>query len=264
MLTDAEVRHYHEQGYVVPANYRVPEATLNAMRRDLDRLIAANPHLSPDALFTPHEPDHGPQGLKGDRVWLDYAAIPEILDMVGQVIGPDFLLWGTTVFGKPAHSGKETPWHQDGEYWPIRPLATCTVWIAVDDATPENGCMRFLPGSHRARRLRPHATRDDPGLTLQQELLAGEVDESRAVDVALEAGRISLHDVYLSHGSAENRSDRPRRGMTLRLMPTTSLYDREEAARMHAERGGRTLAEHTVLLMRGTDRHGGNDFRVRC
>ncbi len=256
MLSDAEVAHYHEQGYVFP-DYRLPEETLEAIRDQHDRLLARHPEH-------PEFRDNCPALLNYDFGFLDYARNPEILDMVEQLIGPDIALWNMSFFAKPALNGKRTPWHQDGEYWPIRPLATCTVWIAVDDATPENGCMRFLPGSHRARRLRPHATRDDPGLTLQQELLAGEVDESRAVDVALEAGRISLHDVYLSHGSAENRSDRPRRGMTLRLMPTTSLYDREEAARMHAERGGRTLAEHTVLLMRGTDRHGGNDFRVRC
>ncbi len=113
-----------------------------------------------------HAERTGPRraGTEGDRVWLDHAAMPEVLDMVGQVIGPDFLLWGTTVFGKPAHSGKETPWHQDGEYWPIRPLATCSVWIAMDAATKENGCLRVIPGS-RDKRLMGHDTNNSDGLT---------------------------------------------------------------------------------------------------
>ena len=43
----------------------------------------------------------------------------------------------------------EVPMHQDGNYWPIRPLATCTAWIAIDESSLENGCMTVLPGSHR-------------------------------------------------------------------------------------------------------------------
>lgn len=255
MLSDAQIAHYHDQGYVFP-DYRLPADVLEAIRADHDRLLARFPQH-------PEFRDNCPALLNYDFGFLDYARNPDILDMVEQLIGPDIALWNMSFFAKPAFNGKRTPWHQDGDYWPIRPLATCTVWIAVDDATRENGCMRFLPGSHRRKQVRPHVTRNDPALTLQQELVADEVDEEAAVDVELEAGQISLHDVYLAHGSAENRSDRPRRGMTLRLMPTTSLYDREEAARMQAARGGRSLAHHSLLLMRGVDRHGGNDFRVR-
>ena len=47
--------------------------------------------------------------------------------LVSGVIGDDLILWGAQVFCKPASGGFETPWHQDGHYWPIRPLATCTV-----------------------------------------------------------------------------------------------------------------------------------------
>ena len=69
--------------------------------------------------------------------------------MVGQLIGPDIALWNMSFFAKPALNGKKTPMHQDGEYWPIVPLATCTVWIAIDEATVENGCLRYIPGSHK-------------------------------------------------------------------------------------------------------------------
>ncbi|WP_416899373.1 MAG: phytanoyl-CoA dioxygenase family protein [Minwuia sp.] len=261
MLTPQEVEHYHEQGYVVPSGYRVPEAVLDAMRRDLDRLIKANPHVAPDAMFTPHEPDHGPQGLKGDPVWLDYAAIPEILDMVGQVIGPDFLLWGTTVFGKPAHSGKETPWHQDGEYWPIRPLATCSVWIAMDEATAENGCLRVIPGSHRDKRLRGHDTNDGGHLTLNQQLRPEEYSEDDAVDIVLEPGQISLHDIYMVHGSKPNRSPKRRAGYVLRFMPTTSHFDREIGAEITKRTGGSVdFVTRPLYLMRGRDVCGKNDI----
>ena len=56
----------------------------------------------------------------------------EILDRVSDLIGPDILLWSSGVFCKPPEVGLTVPWHQDGQYWPIRPLATCSVWIALD------------------------------------------------------------------------------------------------------------------------------------
>ena len=127
----------------------------------------------------------------------------------------DFALWNSSFFAKPAVNGQATPWHQDGEYWPIRPLATCTVWVAVDDATRENGCLRFIRGSHRSGRLLSHRTNSSPDLTLNQELVESEYDEEEAVDLVLEAGRISLHDVFLAHGSEANDSPRPRRGVAV-------------------------------------------------
>ena len=78
----------------------------------------------------------------------------------------------------------------------------------------------------------------------------------------LAPGQISLHDVFLIHGSAPNRSEQPRRGMTLRYMPTTSTYRRDLA---DGRRGGPlSMAERTLYLMRGIDRSGSNDFRIRC
>lgn len=253
MLSDTEVTHYHDKGYVFP-NFRLPDDTLDAIRDDHTRLLKHHPEFR----------DNCPDLLSFDAGFLNYARNPEILDMVAQLIGPDIALWNMSFFAKPAHNGKRTPWHQDGAYWPIRPLATCTVWIAIDDATPENGCMRFIPGSHRAKELAAHDLKKDPSLTLTQELSAGTFDEADAVDVALEAGQISLHDVYLYHGSEANTSDRPRRGMTLRLMPTTSHYDRDLAEEAYRQRGDYNQAVRTLFLMRGEDKCGRNDFRVRC
>ena len=198
-----------------------------------------------------------------DTSFLNVARNQGILDMVAQLIGPDFALWNSSFFAKPAGNGKRTPWHQDGEYWPIRPLATCTVWIAVDAATPENGCLRVIRGSHQERRLRRHRTVDAPDVTLTQELLPDEYDERLAVDLELEPGQISLHDVFLLHGSEANTSDRARRGMTLRFMPTTSVFDRELATELHRRLGITDHAVRTLWLMRGADRSGRNDFRVR-
>ena len=253
MLTDAEIVAYHENGFVVP-DYRLPDETVEAIRADHDRLIARHPEFR----------DYCPNVLAYDLSFLNYARIPEIVDMVEQLIGPDFALWNSSFFAKPAHNGRKTPWHQDGEYWPIRPIATCTAWIAVDDSTPENGCLRVIKRSHKQKRLFAHETNPDRNLTLNQELRPTEYDEADAVDIVLKAGQFSLHDVFLVHGSEANTSGKPRRGMTLRFMPTTSVFDRELA--VEQARAKDLLIGHeqrTLYLMRGGDRSGRNDFRMR-
>ena len=250
MLSEEQVRRYHREGYVVP-DYRVPEAALAEIRGLHERLLAKHPEFA----------DYCPSVLAFDTGFLNIARIPAILNMVEQLIGADFALWNSSFFAKPARVGTKTPWHQDGEYWPIRPLATCSVWIAVDAATPENGCLRVIPGSHRRRELGRHDFNGADGLSLPLELRSAEFDAATARDVVLEAGQVSLHDVYLIHGSEPNRSGNSRRGMTLRYMPTTSVYRRDLAER----RSGRlAMSERTLFLMRGVDRSGQNDFRIRC
>lgn len=269
MLTHQEIDTYHQDGILVP-DYRIPAETLGAMRDALDRLLAANPDRLSDSILCPHlamggaTPRPGDSPVIGDQAWMDFAQQPDILDMVAQLIGPDIILWGTTVFGKPAQSGRETPWHQDGKYWPIRPLATCSVWIALDDSGPENGCLRVIPGSHKQQRLRRH--HQEPAsrkLTLNLALDEDEFDESEARDVTLEAGQISMHDIYLLHGSNANHSARRRAGFVLRLMPATSHFDHELGREITEQNvGSSDFANRRLYLLRGTDKCGRNDFTI--
>jgi hypothetical protein len=252
MLSADQITEYHEKGYVVP-DYRLGEETLVAIRRDHDRLLARRPNFR----------DNCSALLSYDLAFLNYARDETILDMAAQLIGSDIALWNMSFFAKPAVNGKKTPFHQDGEYWPIRPLATCTVWIAVDDASVVNGCLQLIPGSHKARRLMRHEQKDNPEYTLQQELQPSEYDEAGAEDLILQAGQMSFHDVYLAHGSKINTSNQPRRGMTLRLMPTSSVYDRDVADAMARQRGGASMANHSLFLLRGRDLSMKNDFRLR-
>jgi ectoine hydroxylase-related dioxygenase (phytanoyl-CoA dioxygenase family) len=252
MLNAAELEHYRDFGFVVP-DFRLPAETIASISGDHDRLVAAHPEFA----------DYCPTVLAYDLAFLNYARIPAIVDMVGQVLGSDFALWNSSFFAKPALKGRRTPWHQDGEYWPVRPIATCTVWIAVDDSTPANGCLRVIKGSHKARRLFRHETNASQDLTLNQELAPSEFDERDAVDIVLKAGQVSLHDVFLVHGSEPNTSPNPRRGMTLRFMPTTSVFDRALAREQRLAKNTIGHEDRTLFLMRGGDRSGRNDFQMR-
>lgn len=248
MLTPEQISQYQNEGFVIP-DFRLSDDLIESMRKDHSELISRHPEFT----------DYCGALLVYDVGFLNYARNEELLDHVEQLIGPNIALWNSSLFAKPARVGTRTPWHQDGEYWPIRPLATCSVWIAVDDSTRENGCLRFIPGSHKSRSLAKHNVNNAKGLALNLEIDGSEFDESEAVNVELEAGQISMHDVFLMHASEPNNSDKHRRGMTLRFMPTTSIYRRDIGE-------GSTLRinqQRPLFLMRGTDVSGQNDFRLR-
>ncbi len=259
-LSPAEVAHYQQEGWVIP-RHRLPAAQVQQMVQALDQLLRDNPGVRPEKLVSAHvEGDNG-EGVHGSRAFLDLARDPAIVDLVSAVIGDDVILWGCHVFCKPAAEGYETPWHQDGHYWPIRPLATCTAWVALEPSTVANGCLRVIPRSHAARQLHPHLHEDRHDLTLQQRLAAGAFDEASAVSLELQPGQMSLHDVYMIHGAAANRSAQRRTGVALRYMPASSLFDRGLRPVDGKTGVPVNFARRPLWLLKGQDR-AGNDFTV--
>lgn len=256
MLTAEEVAHYRERGYVIP-QYRLPDDLLARLRAGLDMVLANYTDVAQEDLANPHmlPPTQGP-----DRnPFMATAAHPPLLDMLEQLIGPDLILWITRILCKPAQTGREVPWHQDGEYWLMRPLATCSAWIAIDPVTTANGCMRFIPGSHRREELYRHHQATRKGLVLNLELDQDQFDERDAVNVELEPGQISLHDVRLIHGSLANTSGQRRAALIMRYMPATSHYDRSLGRRR--DDSPFNIVDQPLWLMRGVDRSGRNDFQ---
>ena len=225
-LTDAEITLYQQQGYVVP-EFRLPDERVDALRTTMEAVMAANPDIRPEQLVSAHIQDGGSEGVYGSRAFLDLAHDPDILDLVEAVIGPNIILWGCQIFCKPASDGMEVPMHQDGQYWPIRPLATCTVWLALDPSTPENGCLRVVSGSHQSRTLYPHFRDSRAALVLNQAVMPEHLNEADIVDVVLQPGQMSLHDVYMLHGSNPNRSTQRRAGIAIRYMPASSHFRRD-------------------------------------
>lgn len=253
-----EVARYREDGYVVP-RWRLPDDLLKRMRASLERLIAENPGVRPEHLVLRW--GGGAKALPTHSAFLDYVRTPALLDLIEQILGPDIICWGAHTFCKPAGTGLEVPWHQDGQYWPIRPLATCTAWLALDDSMRENGCLRVVPGSHRTATCYHHRLDERPDLALNQTVAEDQFDESAAVDVELEAGQLSIHDAYMIHGSRANRSDRRRAGLAIRYMPATSLYDRSIKMKGGAAALRQDMSRRPIYLVRGRDR-AGNDFET--
>jgi len=255
VLSSSAKADYERDGQIT-VDGKLPDAFMAAVREKMEALFAARPELGTD--YVPHLIDM-------DRSWLEIARHPQILDAVQEVIGPDIIVWGSALFCKKPTGGKATPWHQDGQYWPIRPLRTVTVWIAIDPATVENGCLRVIPGSHAAETLYKHGVNNSDQVVLNQELDLNLLPQSTPRDVVLEPGQFSVHDVYTVHGAEPNNSGKRRAGLTFRYMPASSHFDRALARQMVEELGVIDISKRELHLVRGVDRSGKNDiFKGQC
>ena len=147
-LSKFEIESYKARGYVVP-NHKIPVQMLERLRQALEKTIKSNPDVRPEQLASIHTSKAEPSDTKGHSTFLEVALDTGLVDLVSGVLGPNIIMWGAQLFCKPGKDGMEVPMHQDGQYWPIRPLATCTMWLALDTADRNNGCLEVIPGSHK-------------------------------------------------------------------------------------------------------------------
>ncbi len=144
--------------------------------------------------------------------------LPEVIEPVQDILGPDLLVWGAGFFNKEPHSANFVSWHQDLNYWGLSDLEEVTAWIALSDGTSENGCMRFIPGSHSIGDVPHKDTFAEDNLLSRGQHLDVEVDEQRAVDNELLPGQFSLHHGRMFHSSGPNRSGIRRIGLAIRYI----------------------------------------------
>ena len=133
---------------------------------------------------------------------------PEFVAITTQILGPDIdLYWNQSVFKQP-EGKKEFPWHQDDGYTPVDPSPYLTLWLALNDATPENGCISVLPGAYK-RGLLPH--RPSPiGLVCHES-----DDPDQGVLVPVKAGSIAVFWSLTPHKSGANVSRGPRKAYVI-------------------------------------------------
>jgi non-heme Fe2+,alpha-ketoglutarate-dependent halogenase len=155
--------------------------------------------------------------LRYGRVY-DILTHPDIVARVKDLLGEDVIAWGSHFFCKMPGDGKRVSWHQDSSYWPLTPSMAVTAWLAIDDATVENACMRYIPGTHHLGHLTYTLSENDETNVLNQ-TVAGAETLGEPVNVELKAGEISIHSDLLLHGSEANQSSKRRCGLTLRYCP---------------------------------------------
>jgi len=125
--------------------------------------------------------------------------------------------WHDQIFSKPAHHGGVVAWHQDYSYWTrTEPMAHLSCWIGLDDSDRRNGCVHYVPGSHRWNLLPVTGLAD--GMNAIQSVLSPEQrNQFRPVAIELKKGQASFHHPLMVHGSFENLTDQPRRAAVLNV-----------------------------------------------
>lgn len=205
---DRVQQSYAEKGFAFP--YRaLPAAEALEYRARLERMLAEDPACADYLRGLPHL-----VFPLVDRLVRD----DRILDAAAAVLGPDLLLWGSAFFPKAPHTSDFVSWHQDLTYWGLDGTDEVTVWLALSQATVENGCMRFIPGSHHGG-IQAHddTFATENSLTRGQQLAVA-IDEAKAVHVTLAPGEVSLHDGRMFHASGPNRTDRWRLGLAIQYL----------------------------------------------
>lgn len=165
-----------------------------------------------------------------------------VLEPVQAVLGNDLLVIGATFFVKEPGTPEFVSWHQDLTYWGYDDVSEVTAWVALTPATPANGCMRFIPGSHRSGIVQHGDTFEESNMLSRGQKVSLEIDESAAVDVELRPGEMSLHHGHLFHASHPNTSTDRRIGLVIRYMAPSMR-----------QKSGRSTFAHLVA---GEDRYG--------
>jgi ectoine hydroxylase-related dioxygenase (phytanoyl-CoA dioxygenase family) len=221
-------RSFAEDGFLVLERL-LSEEEISPVSDEIDRIIkgGANDFPKGDIVF---EPGSSPPRVRNafrvhihNPFFMGVARHPKIIPVVEELLGRPVRLYSSQVFAKPAEVGSTVPLHQDIPYWPFEPPELLSCWIALDDSTIENGCVRFIAGSHKCGVLR-HVPSNVPGnsLKLDDERIAAFPEYVAQVP----RGSCVLHHCLTAHWSGPNHSPRPRRGLIMVYMsPRVHLTD---------------------------------------
>jgi hypothetical protein len=203
---------YKRDGYVLFPHVLDPNLVAEAQSH-VEWLQHRHPDVRPEHL--------GHTLVADDPFWVRLISDDRLLDIAEAFIGPNIALFASHYICKPPHDGQPVLWHQDGSYWPLEPMEVVTLWLAVDNSVPENGCLRVIPGTQH-QQLHQMRARTDVANVLGSGMDESLVDPSQAVDCVLAAGGVEVHHPNVVHGSEANLSDMRRCGLTIRYIPTST------------------------------------------
>src|SRR3954453_7908202 len=142
-LSASQVETYRREGFLIYPDAVFPQAKFDALKSHFEAKFARLPEgFRPEAMDVPH---------LTDTKLFEWLFAHEVLDLVEPIVGPDIALFSSHFICKPRGNGKRVPWHENSFYWRgmMDPMAVCTVWLAIDPSTKQNGCMNVIPGSLR-------------------------------------------------------------------------------------------------------------------
>lgn len=232
-LTDEQIKFFHENGYLSGIKL-LEDWQIDALLKEQAEIadpehpghhlfyeFHTNESSDPNSVLF-HSLGHWriTQGFH-DIVWN-----PAFVRAASQLLGDvSVRLWHDQLFCKPAKHGGVVAWHQDYSYWTCtKPMQHLTCWVGLDDATTENGCLYYVPGSHHWGLLdRPNLAGDMNGL--MEFLTEDQKKEFKPIPVELKRGYATFHHPLLVHGSYENKSERSRKAFVLNVFADGTQSD---------------------------------------
>ncbi len=223
-LSDEQVAHFHAQGFLSGVRL-LNDEQVEVLRQELAGLV--EPSHPGKSLFYEYNSNEsvdparvlfhalGAWRIKPgfhDILWNPAFTVP-----ASQLLGGAVRFWHDQLFCKPAQHGGVVAWHQDYSYWTrTRPMAHLTCWIGLDDATADNGCLQYIPGSHRWHLLPVTGLAGDMN-AIQSVLSPEQKAQFRPLPIELKKGECSFHHPLMVHGSYENSTDGPRRATVINV-----------------------------------------------
>lgn len=234
-LADPDVDFFEQNGYLAGVRL-LDQEQIDILRRELAELM--HPRYETDRRFYEYHTNesadpakrlfHALGAWRVSMAFHDLIFHPTIAAIGQGLLGGPVRFWHDQFFVKPPRDGSVVAWHQDYSYWTrTKPVAHLTCWIGLDDSTLENGCVHYVPGSHKWNLLPRTDLANDMDAVL--EVLT---DEQRGafnpVAIELKAGEASFHHPMMLHGSYENRSERPRRAVVINMFRDGVISDTDE------------------------------------
>jgi ectoine hydroxylase-related dioxygenase (phytanoyl-CoA dioxygenase family) len=223
-LTDDQVEFYHRYGYLAGLRM-LSDEHVEALREQFKELIDPSPEAR--SLFYEFNSNESADpsrilfhALGAWRIAAGFHDLlwnPAFTMAASQLLAGSVRFWHDQLFYKPAHHGGVVAWHQDYSYWTrTQPMAHLSCWIGLDDSTRDNGCVHYVPGSHKWELLPITGLAGD--MEAIQTVLS---EEQRAafkpVAIELKAGECSFHHPLMVHGSYRNTTERPRRATVINV-----------------------------------------------
>jgi phytanoyl-CoA hydroxylase len=227
-VTTEEIEQYQKNGFVVLENL-IDADELERWRDAVSTAVEHRTSASPREAATAEVSEYY-QRVFVQRVnlWQTDEAIRDlVLDerigrLAAELAGIDGIrLWHDQALIKPARANP-TGWHLDVPYWSFTSPDALSMWLALDDATPENGCLYFIPGSHLARKYDNVEIGKDLGALFD---VYPEWRDIEPVAAPMRAGSAAFHNGLTAHGAGANMTARPRRAMTLQFMPEGATFN---------------------------------------
>lgn len=221
-LTADQVNFYNEHGYLAGIKM-LDDTQLHALRNEVAELVDpshpghdlfyefnANESADPDQILF-----HALGGWRITPALHDLLWHPVFVVAAAQLLDGPVRFWHDQIFYKPAHHGGVVIWHQDYSYWTrTTPVAHVSCWIGLDGSTRENGCVHYVPGSHRWELLPRTSFANQMDVVLDS-LTREQREQFKPVPVELKAGECSFHHPLMVHGSYANQTSRPRRAVVI-------------------------------------------------